>query len=403
MPARSLAVLLALATLSGGSVPAGGPSDRDEALAAGIALVKDGDFENAVVTLDAAVRRLEAAGRSAEAAQAFLFLGVAYLELDQEALARGKFAQALARRPQMSLDPGEFSPQVIRTFEATRQEALPTESVAPARQSAEQRSRARPAAPYLILGGAALAAGGIALASGGDGGPPPSPNPSPPLSPISAPPPPPAACLFEVSPPGRQTVPAEGGRFFCDVLTQTPCAWRTESTEPWLFLSTLGARQGDGRVGFIVRANNTGSQRDADVQIRHDDALAMACRVRQLAAASSGSGALASWASDLTVPGGSGRLLLDGASVSVHGPGAAAGARILTPGAHRFEAVLVAGQDRPGVWRFRLGSGFRAGTLRTLAGETASLSADTIVFRMRGRPGERIVFTVEAEPAAGGL
>jgi hypothetical protein len=401
VPAPSLALLLVLATLCGGSAPSGSPAPRDEELAAGISLVKDGDFANAVVTLDAAVRRLEAAGRSAEAAQAFLFLGVAYLELDQEALARGKFAQALARKPQMSLDPGEFSPQVIRTFEATRQEALPPPTIA-GREAAEQQTRPR-AAPYLILGGAALAAGGVALASGGGSGSEPSPGPSPSPSPVSTPPPAPPACTFEVSPPGLQTVPAEGGRFFCDVLTQSPCAWTAESTEPWLLLTTLGPRQGNGRVGFIVRANNSGSRRDADVRVIHDDALATACRVRQLPAASSGSGVLASWESDLAVPGGSARVLLDGAFVGVHGPGAAAGARVLGAGVHRFEALLVTGQERPGVWRFRLGSGFRAGTLRVLAGEAALPAADTIVFRFRGRPGERAAFSVEAGPTPGGL
>ena len=117
-----------MATLCGGSAPAPLANERDPDLADGIHMVKEGDFENAVVKLDAAVRGLEAAGRSAESAQAYLYLGVAYLELDQEALARGvalvhaELQNTLARAGVEPFDPlGEkFDPQSSEAI-STRQ------------------------------------------------------------------------------------------------------------------------------------------------------------------------------------------------------------------------------------------------------------------------------------------
>ena len=69
-------------------------------LAAGIALVRDGDFEGAM--LQARHGRPPAAGRRTrqkDAAQAYVYLGVAFLELDQELVARGKFAGRAGARP----------------------------------------------------------------------------------------------------------------------------------------------------------------------------------------------------------------------------------------------------------------------------------------------------------------
>jgi hypothetical protein len=400
VPSRSLASLLALATLCGGSAPAPDVTERDPDLVAGIHLVKEGDFENAVLKLDAAVRGLDAAARTADAAQAYLYLGVAYLELDQEALARGKFAQALARQPQMNLDPGEFSPQVIRTFEATRNEALPPESNGRASASgaaasgAELRKKGRSATPYLILGGAAAAAGGVALATNGN--PRSSPTPSPSASPTPAPTPTPPAvpCTFVIS-RGNQEFPAAGGVGFCDVDTQPACTWKAVAADPWLTVfPPLVTRTGADRIDFRVNPNNSGVKRDGEIQVRHNGARVAACLIRQEADTASVR-APASWTSELAVPGGSGRLALDGAFVSLQGQGGAPGGRVLTRGTHRFEAVLTAGGG-PGVWRFRLREGFRAGTLRVLAGEAAAVGAAEVVFRLRGRAGERVVFTVDA-------
>ena len=116
MPKALLSLLLAALL----AAPAEGPA-RNPDLAAGIALVKEGDFESAVVRLDSAVRRLEAGPKpNGELAVGYVYLGVAYLELDQELVARSRFREAAEQDPAMRLDPREFSPQVIRSFEAAR-------------------------------------------------------------------------------------------------------------------------------------------------------------------------------------------------------------------------------------------------------------------------------------------
>src|SRR5262249_33444419 len=134
----------------------------------GIALVDQGDFEAAVVALDAALRDLQ--GRPAadeQRALANLYLGVAYLELDQEVTSRAKFRAALRLQPALRLAPDRFSPQVIRTFEAVRLEAAAAPAAvgpasgrprsAPSPSPSPQRRRS--AVPFLLIGGGAAAAG----------------------------------------------------------------------------------------------------------------------------------------------------------------------------------------------------------------------------------------------------
>jgi hypothetical protein len=65
-------------------------------------------------------------------------------------------------------------------------------------------------------------------------------------------------------------------------------------------------------------------------------------------------------------------------------------------GDNRLEAQLAEGAT--GTWRLELAGvpGLERGTLRVLAGEVVSLGADAVVFRLKGRSGERVVlaFTV---------
>ena len=59
----------------------------------------------------------------------------------------------------------------------------------------------------------------------------------------------------------------------------------------------------------------------------------------------------------------------------------------------RVEAQLVQASGG-GQWRFEIRSDtLEAGSLRVLAGEVALVSSDAVVFRMSGKPGERVVFT----------
>src|SRR5688572_5042312 len=120
---RLAALTTAGLMLAGSLLPAAAPPPHP-ALARGLALMREGDFEAAVLELDAAARTIEN-DPSAERHRpwAYVYLGVAYLELEQDAVARGKFREALARDPALRLLPAEFSAQSIRVFEDVRAEA----------------------------------------------------------------------------------------------------------------------------------------------------------------------------------------------------------------------------------------------------------------------------------------
>src|SRR5688572_12356513 len=151
---------------------------RDAELAAGISLAREGDFQAALLKLDAAVRRLETAeAPPPELAQGYLYLGISYLELDQEMPALERFRAAVLRDPALRLDPAEYSPQVIRFFDTARQDvaAMRASPTAPAPETARPAAGVPPAATppqkkkgsgkavLLVVGaGAAVAAGAVA-------------------------------------------------------------------------------------------------------------------------------------------------------------------------------------------------------------------------------------------------
>ncbi len=199
MSRRLVAVLLIGALALAPSLGAlESPSDPE--LEEGIRQTQIGDFENAVVTLDAAARRLAAAGgRSADLARAYVYLSIAYLGLSQEQKAKTQFLEALKTDSEMTIDEGEFPPRVLEFFEEAREEALaegvvttpapPAEAPAvsepdpvvepdtePETQTATQAATV-PAEPekkggstkWILIGGGAAAAAGLALAAGGGG------------------------------------------------------------------------------------------------------------------------------------------------------------------------------------------------------------------------------------------
>jgi hypothetical protein len=99
-----------------------------------------------------------------------------------------------------------------------------------------------------------------------------------------------------------------------------------------------------------------------------------------------------SWASDLRVAGRA-QVVLNGADAFFAGAGRTVQTAMRRAGQNRIEAVLVEGDGRPGTWRFDLaGAGVRAGSLRVLAGDVLLAGSDEVVFRVRGRSGERVVF-----------
>lgn len=122
----------------------------------GIRQVREGDFEAALVTLDAAARKLQTDNAPPAAlARVYVYLGVSYLNLGQRALATAKFKQAVVLDKALRLDPQEFPPKVLNAFEAARGEVLATSSLE------KEAKRGRGKTPWLLLGGGAAAAGGI--------------------------------------------------------------------------------------------------------------------------------------------------------------------------------------------------------------------------------------------------
>lgn len=65
----------------------------------------------------------------------------------------------------------------------------------------------------------------------------------------------------------------------------------------------------------------------------------------------------------------------------------------LLQGDNRVEATLVQG-TKAGTWRFDLSalSGLEPGSLRVIAGDVAQVAGDAVVFRLKGKTGERVVF-----------
>jgi hypothetical protein len=297
LTATTLALLLAGGSL--GPPAFASPAPPEGCLAAGIELVEQGDFENATRALETCVLSLETdTGQpSPDLARAYLYLGIAYLETDQELSARSRFRQAAARDPEMTLDPHEFSPQVIRFFDSARREAREAVAAAdagrPAAEEARPEKKGRSVWPFVVLGGGAAA--GIAVATGG-GGP----------------------------------ATTQGG-------------------------TTTAPGAAAGSLGETVR-----------------------------------------WTSDLDVPGARVQMVLNGAEVSYQGRGSGAFSGAALRGGGRIEGLLVSADGRAGTWRIRLTGSFKPGSLRVVAGEAVALTADTVVFRLAGRPGERVVLTFQA-------
>jgi hypothetical protein len=178
-------VRIALAlSLSGALVFAGGPAAHaqtpvtDADVQKGIRMVDDGDYDAAILLLDAAARRLSGdAGKVRDLSQAYLYLGIAYVGKGHEAAAKAKFREAVTRIKDLSLSPDKYPPKVIDLFEAAREEARTAGARPPASAAASgppARSEGGGGGKKLLLiGGLGLAAAGgavFALKGGEDQG-----------------------------------------------------------------------------------------------------------------------------------------------------------------------------------------------------------------------------------------
>jgi PKD repeat protein len=105
------------------------------------------------------------------------------------------------------------------------------------------------------------------------------------------------------------------------------------------------------------------------------------------------------WSTDLEVPDGEGQVVTNGRIASAVRTGVGAMPAEGRTGANRVEAVLVRGAGRPGTWRFDFSgaSALKPGSLRVVAGTVAVITGDAVVFRLQGKPGERVVFTFDVD------
>jgi hypothetical protein len=101
----------------------------------------------------------------------------------------------------------------------------------------------------------------------------------------------------------------------------------------------------------------------------------------------------------LDLPGGEGQLVINGRMASAVRPGPAALTVEGQRGTNIVEAALVRGAGRPGTWRFDFSgeAAIKAGSLRVIAGTVAVITGHAVVFRLQGKPGERVVFAFEVE------
>jgi hypothetical protein len=171
---QTLALTLA-ASLAGAPFALGQPVTSDAEVMRGIRQVEDGDYDPAIITLDAAARRLSGdAARARDLSQAYLHLGIAYIGKGHEAAAKAKFREAVAQIKDLTLSADKFPPKVIDLFEAARQEAraqsTPAPVAAPTPAAAAAANKGGGGKTILIVGGLAAVGGGVALAAGGGGG-----------------------------------------------------------------------------------------------------------------------------------------------------------------------------------------------------------------------------------------
>ncbi len=111
---------LGLSLLLCGTAP---PVPRDPQVAQGIRQLEEGDLNAALESLVGAARRLSSdPAARADLALVHLYSGLAYSGLDQEKAARASFREALALRPELSLDADRFPRRALRLFEQVRSE-----------------------------------------------------------------------------------------------------------------------------------------------------------------------------------------------------------------------------------------------------------------------------------------
>jgi hypothetical protein len=106
----------------------------------------------------------------------------------------------------------------------------------------------------------------------------------------------------------------------------------------------------------------------------------------------------AQWTSQLDAPGATGNVTVDGAPTAGVGLASATIAVKEGAGEVRVQGVLATASG-PGSWRFERHAG--AGPpvrVRVLEGQVSLVTPEAVVFRVRGKPGERVAFAIVPLP-----
>ncbi len=106
-----------------------------------------------------------------------------------------------------------------------------------------------------------------------------------------------------------------------------------------------------------------------------------------------------SWVSQLDVADARGQVVVNGESVVYTDRGRSAAAVVGRRGENRLEAQVVQGSGKPGTWRLDLSgtASLVKGSLRVIAGDVQAIGGDSVIFRVSGKPGERVVLAFRTE------
>ena len=140
----------------------------------GIRQVEAGEFEDAVITLDAAALRFAVEGRQPkELARAYTYLAAAYFQMGQQRAAKAKFLDALRADKDLRVDPERVPPKVVQFFQDVEREAksgagtAPGPIPSPTTPATAGHGKSSKTVPILIGAGAVVAGVGVLAAASG--------------------------------------------------------------------------------------------------------------------------------------------------------------------------------------------------------------------------------------------
>jgi hypothetical protein len=153
MATRISAVLGLALALSSSAPPLHAQDVLDAQVQKGLQQLEAGDTAGAILTLHEAARRLATVSRPRALAQAYVYLGAAYLAEGQETLAKARFRDAVLQSSLIALDAKRY-PRAAELLEEARRDAA-ARGFGGGGGSRKKRA---------LIGGAAVAAGAAAIA-----------------------------------------------------------------------------------------------------------------------------------------------------------------------------------------------------------------------------------------------